>query len=313
VTTPAFVNDATVEVDTISKWFGQKVAVSNLSCSFGPGITGLLGPNGAGKTTLLRLMAGLAVPSQGGVKVMGESPRKNNDVYQNVGLVPEDDAVYLFLTGRQFVEYSATLARVRNPSAAAARTIAAVEMDEAADRQIEGYSKGMRQRIKVAAALVHDPQILFLDEPLNGADPVQRAKLIDLFQRLAEDGRTLVVSSHVLAEVERMTRRVIAMVDGRLAAAGQISAIRAALSDIPYKVRIVGDDLRGLGAALLTEGVVRSVEVADGSLEVQTDDLGELGRALPRLTSELDMRLTMMQPEDLSLESLFRYLVHRRR
>jgi len=311
-TSPAFVANPTIEINEISKWFGQKVAVSNVSCSFGPGITGLLGPNGAGKTTLLRMMAGLIQPSRGGLTVLGTNPRSDTAVYQKVGLVPEDDAVYGFLTGRRFVEYGAELAGVRNPSSAAAHAITAVGMDDAAERRIEGYSKGMRQRIKVAGALVNDPEVLYLDEPLNGADPVQRVRLIELFHRLAGEGRTVVVSSHVLEEVEKMAARVIAMVDGRLAAAGDSAAIRAAFTDIPYRVRIDSDVPRKLGSALLAQQVIRSVEVIDDTLHVQTDDLGDLGRLLPSLAQSLDVRLTMVQPEDLSLESVFRYLVHGR-
>jgi ABC-2 type transport system ATP-binding protein len=185
-------------------------------------------------------------------------------------------------------------------------------MDDAAERRIEGYSKGMRQRIKVAGALVNDPEVLYLDEPLNGADPVQRVRLIELFHRLADEGRTVVVSSHVLEEVEKMAARVIAMVDGRLAAAGDSAAIRAAFTDIPYRVRIDSDVPRKLGSALLAQHVIRSVEVIDDTLHVQTDDLGHLGRLLPSLAQSLDVRLTMVQPEDLSLESVFRYLVHGR-
>ncbi|MEE9184201.1 MAG: ABC transporter ATP-binding protein [Acidimicrobiia bacterium] len=309
-TSPAFVSNPTVEVTELSKWFGQKVAVSNLSCSFGPGITGLLGPNGAGKTTLLRMLAGLTQPSRGKLTVLDTDPRRDVKVFQKVGLVPEDDAVYEFLTGRQYVEYGAQLAGVRNPAQAAAHAIGAVGMDDAAGRRIEGYSKGMRQRIKVAGALVNDPEILYLDEPLNGADPLQRVRLIELFHSLANEGRTLIVSSHVLAEVEKMATRIIAMVDGRLAAAGDSSAIRAAFTDIPYRVRIDADTPRKLGSALLNHSVIRSVEVLDDILHVQTRDLGDLGRLLPTLARDLDVRLTMVQPEDLSLESVFRYLVH---
>lgn len=311
-TSPAFVPNPTIEINEVSKWFGQKVAVSNVSCSFGPGITGLLGPNGAGKTTLLRMMAGLSQPSRGNLTVLDTNPRRDVSVFQRIGLVPEDDAVYGFLTGRGFVEYGARLAGVKDPAAAAAHAITAVGMDEAAGRAIGGYSKGMRQRIKVAGALVNDPEVLFLDEPLNGADPVQRVRLIELFHQLAREGRTVVVSSHVLEEVEKMANRVIAMVDGRLAAAGDSAAIRAAFTDIPYRVRIDADEPRKLGSALLGRDVIRSVEVIDETLHVQTDDLGDLGRLLPSLAQSLDIRLTMVQPEDLSLESVFRYLVHGR-
>jgi ABC-2 type transport system ATP-binding protein len=309
---PAFVPNPTIEINEVSKWFGQKVAVSSVSCSFGPGITGLLGPNGAGKTTLLRMMAGLSQPSRGNLTVLDTNPRRDVSVFQRIGLVPEDDAVYGFLTGRGFVEYGARLAGVGSPSTAAAHAITAVGMDEAAGRAISGYSKGMRQRIKVAGALVNDPEVLFLDEPLNGADPVQRVRLIELFHRLAAEGRTVVVSSHVLEEVEKMASRVIAMVDGRLAAAGDSAAIRAAFTDIPYRVRIDSDEPRKLGSALLGRDVIRSVEVIDETLHVQTDDLGDLGRLLPSLAQSLDIRLTTVQPEDLSLESVFRYLVHGR-
>lgn len=309
-TSPAFVADPTIQATELSKWFGQKVAVSNLSCSFGPGITGLLGPNGAGKTTLLRMMAGLIRPSRGSLSVLDTNPRRDTSVFQRVGLVPEDNAVYDFLTGRQFVEYGAQLAGVRSPSSAAGHAIAAVNLTEAADRRIEGYSKGMRQRIKVAGALVHDPEVLYLDEPLNGADPVQRVRLIELFHQLADEGRTVIVSSHVLAEVEKLATRVIAIVDGRLAAAGDAAAIRAAFTDIPYRVRIEADEPRRLGAALFEKDVISSIEVEYGVLHVQTEDLRGLGSVLPHLARDLDMRLTAMQPEDMSLESVFRYLVH---
>ena len=309
---PALVGDATVEVESLSKWFGQKVAVSDVTCSFGPGLTGLLGPNGAGKTTLLRLIAGLLVPSDGTISIRGAQPRQNPAIYRQVGLVPEEDAVYPAMTGRAFVEYAANLSGVDDPGASVDRSIELVEMEDAAARQISGYSKGMRQRIKVAAGLVHDPDILILDEPLNGTDPVQRARLIRIFQDLAEQGRTVIVSSHVLQEVERMTDRVIAMVDGRLAAAGHISAIRSSMSDIPYRVMIESDSLRDLGTALVAEECVRGVQLDGRRMHVETTDLAALGSALPRIGRDVGARITAFKPEDESLESVFRYLVRRR-
>ena len=173
-TNPALVESPTVELDDASKWFGQKVAVSNVTCSFGPGVTGLLGPNGAGKTTMLRMLTGLIRPSQGSVRVLGVWPRTSPSVYTDVGLVPEEAAVYPSLTAREYVRYAATLSGVADVDEATARAIDTVALGEPADRKIAGYSKGMRQRAKVAAALVSDPQILLLDEPLNGTDPVQR-------------------------------------------------------------------------------------------------------------------------------------------
>jgi len=309
---PALVESPTIEVDDVSKWFGQKVAVSNVTCSFGPGVTGLLGPNGAGKTTTLRMLTGLIRPSQGDIRVLGVWPRTKPSVYANVGLVPEDAAVYPAMTAREYVRYAATLSGVANAAAAANKAIDTVALDDAADRKLSGFSKGMRQRAKVAAALVNDPQILLLDEPLNGTDPVQRLHLINLFRQLGDEGRTVVVSSHILDEVERMSDRVIAIVDGRLAAAGDVGAIRSAMSDIPYRVRIETDRSRILAARLLEEALVHGVSVDDGILHVETDDLAALGGRVPAVAHEVDARITTFEPEDASLESVFRYLVRKR-
>ncbi|HEX9855280.1 MAG TPA: ABC transporter ATP-binding protein [Acidimicrobiia bacterium] len=309
---PAFVADATVEVLGVSKWFGQKVAVSDVSCSFGPGVTGLLGPNGAGKTTLLRMLTGLILPSEGTVQVLGVEPRNRVEVYEKIGLVPEEDAVYGFLTAREFVTYAAKLSGVTDVAGEADRVLRAVEMTDAADRAISEYSKGMRQRTKVAAALIHNPQILVLDEPLNGTDPVQRAHLIRLFRELGSAGHTVIVSSHVLEEVQRMTDRVIAMVDGKLAAAGDVAAIRRAMTDIPYRVLIESDDSRGLATSLVGAEYVQGVRLSGDSIHIETRDLASLGTDIARVARDLDARITTFRPEDESLESVFRYLVRRR-
>jgi ABC-2 type transport system ATP-binding protein len=307
---PAVVANPTVEVDSVSKWFGQKVAVSDLSCSFGPGITGLLGPNGAGKTTLLRMICGLLRPSDGDVRIFGIDPRRDPNVYARAALVPEEDAVYPFLTARQFVRYAADLSGA--PRSGIDTAITTVDLQAAADRPIAGFSKGMRQRAKVAAALVTAPDVLVLDEPLNGTDPMQRAHLIDVFKGLAADGKTVIVSSHVLAEVERMADRVLAVVDGRLAAAGDVSAIRRAMADIPYRVRIEVGEPRRVAATLVEIDVVSSVAVAGSVIHVETSDLAALGTRVPRIAKDLDVSLTGFEPEDESLESVFRYLVRRR-
>jgi ABC-2 type transport system ATP-binding protein len=306
------VDDPTVEITDVSKWFGPKVAVSKVSCSFGPGVTGLLGPNGAGKTTMLRMLTGLIRPSEGEVFVLGVWPRAKPSVYRKIGLVPEESAVYTQMTGRDYVRYAAVLAGVDDPKEAADRAIATVALEDAADRKLGGYSKGMRQRAKVAAALVADPQILVLDEPLNGTDPVQRLRLIKLFRRLGDEGRTVIVSSHVLDEVERVSDRVLAIVDGRLAAAGDVAAIRSAMSDIPYRVRVETSRPRRLAARLLEDDVVHGVAVEDGSLLVETRDLAALGRGVADAAVRADAVLTVFRPEDASLESVFRYLVGRR-
>lgn len=309
VANPAYAANPTIVADSVSKFFGQKVAVSSVSVSFGPGITGLLGPNGAGKTTLLRMLSGMLVPSEGSVAVLGRNPRQDHGVYRNVGLVPEESSIYPSMTGREYVEYAATLAGFTKPRLAAARALGEVALEADADRSLGGYSKGMRQRAKVAAALVHEPTVLILDEPLNGTDPVQRAHLITAFLKLAHSGHTVIVSSHVLQEVERMATRVIAMVDGRLAAAGDIHAIRGAMSDIPYRVTVEADPARSLARELMGEESVNGVTIDGTSLSIETSDLASLGTAVPALAHRLGVNLTRFSPDDESLESVFRYLV----
>jgi ABC-2 type transport system ATP-binding protein len=300
---------ATIEVNGLSKWFGNKVAVSELSVNFSPGITGLLGPNGAGKTTMMRVVAGLQVPSQGSVSILGKDPRTDPEIYRKVALVPEDEAVYGHLTASQFVTLAARLSGIDNIEGRVVEAIHLVEMSDSSDRKLDGFSKGMRQRIKVAAALVSDPEILLLDEPLNGADPVQRARLIALFRRLGEEGKTVLVSSHVLAEVERMTDQVVAMVDGRLAAMGHISEIRAAMSDKPRRVYIETDQTRRLGSALIQLGGVVGIELEDDRLTLQVTDAQGFARGIPKILADGNYDVTRIEPTDESLESVFRYLV----
>jgi ABC-2 type transport system ATP-binding protein len=310
---PASAANPTVVVHGVSKWFGVKVAVSDVSCSFGPGITGLLGPNGAGKTTLMRMITGLLRPSEGRVSVFGIDPLEDPSVYRRVGFVPEEDAVYGHLSTRELVRYAAELSRCDTSAAAVDAAIAKVNMLDAADRPIAEYSKGMRQRAKVAAALVSNPDLLILDEPLNGADPMQRAVLIGIFHELADAGTTIIVSSHVLAEVERMTDRVLAILDGKLAAAGGIRAIRAAMTHIPHRVRIDADEPRILAQGLMDLPAVVGIHFQDGGLEVETSNLASLGTALPAIAVKRAVRVTRFEPIDASLESVFRHLLSIRR
>jgi len=302
----------TVVLQGVSRWFGQKVAVSEISAEFGAGVTGLLGPNGAGKTTLLRVLTGLIRPSEGTVSVFGFDPRSDYSVYGRIALVPEDENVYSFLSAHEFVAHNARLQKVADPDGAARRALDMVDLTDVADRKLAGFSKGMRQRAKVAAALVHEPDIVILDEPLNGTDPVQRAHLTRIFIDMGRQGRTVIVSSHVLHEVERMADRVIAMVDGRLAATGTVPALRAAMSDIPLQIRIDCDQPRRLAAALVENDWVGGVNIEETSLHIRSLDAEQLGRALPGLAQSLDIRITRVDPEDESLESVFRYLVEGR-
>ena len=305
---PAFAADATVEAREVSVWFGPKVALTELSCSFGPGVAGLLGPNGAGKTTFMRAITGLLPVNAGRVRVAGGDPRRDRAVQRSIALVSEDEAVPGSVSARDLVRYIADLHRVADRGAPE-RALATVGLLDVADRAVGKFSKGMRQRTKVAAALVTDPNILVLDEPLNGADPMQRANLIELFRRLGTEGRTVIVSSHVLHEVERLADRVIVVIQGRLAAAGSHRAIRDAMDDRPRQVLIRADGARRLAAALLDLDSVAGASVRDGEAVIATNRARDVAVALPRIARELGIRLNEVRPLDDSLESLFRELV----
>jgi len=307
---PAFAPNPSVEVDAVSVWFGPKVALSELSCSFGPGVSGLLGPNGAGKTTLMRAITGLVHVNEGSVRIGGRDPRRDRKVFADMALVPEDEAVPPGLSARQFVRYVADLHRVSRRDAAE-EAIASVGLLDVADRDVDNFSKGMRQRTKIAAALVTNPHVLVLDEPLNGADPVQRVHLINLFRQLGAQGRTVIVSSHVLNEVERMAERVIVLVHGRLAAAGGQRAIRDAMDDTPRHVLVRSNGSRRLAASLVELESVAGVtfDPKQDGLVIQTLQARELARALPRVAKATSTRLLEVRALDDSLESLFRELV----
>ena len=301
-----------IDVRGISKWFGTVVAVNELSLQVGPGITGLLGPNGAGKTTLLHMIAGLTRPSEGEVKLFGEPVRDNHRLYRRIGFVSANEAVYRFFPGRTFVEFAARLYGLTPLPPAVDRAIESVGLTEVQYRSLGTYSRGMRQRMRLAAALVHDPDVLLLDEPLNGTDPRQRIEFQGLMRRLADEGRTILISSHILEEVETLADNILLMVSGKLAAAGDYRAIRAKLDERPYKVRIVTDDLRSMAAALVRLDSVDSISVdADGSLVVLSRNVYDLQRSVPRLAQEHGIRLTRVEPLDESLESVFNYLVER--
>jgi ABC-2 type transport system ATP-binding protein len=302
---------STITLEAVSRWYGNVVAVNDVSFEVGPGITGLLGPNGAGKTTLLHMMAGFLAPSAGSVRLDETPTWRHPDVYRTIGFVPEREAVYAFLTARQFVNASARLLSVPDPKAATTRAIAMVDLVAAADRAIGGYSKGMRQRAKVAAALVHDPQVLILDEPFNGMDPRQRLHMMDLLRGMAREGRTILFSSHILEEVERLSDRVLVIVAGRLAAAGDFRRIRRLMTDRPHSFTVRSSDDRLLARELLGEAMIDAVELRDGLLTVRTGDYGALTRVIATAAQRAGASLLELRPADESLESVFSYLVRR--
>ena len=299
-----------IRVDHVSRWFGSVVAVSDVTFDIMPGITGLLGPNGAGKTTLLRMMTGLAETSKGTVTVFGEHVRDNPPLYGRLGVMSEHETVYGFMTGREFVRMMGELRGVRDIGGAVDRAIGLVDMADAADRPMDTYSRGMRQRMRLAGTLVHDPEVLILDEPLNGADPRQRMHFKRLLEQLAAEGRTIVLSSHILEEVEQLASTVLLIVNGKLAASGEFRAIRAALDQRPYHVRVVCDAPRKLASAVVRLESVDAVHVdPDGAVVVLSRNVGALQLELPRLAQSAAIGLRRVEPLDDSLESVFGYLV----
>jgi ABC-2 type transport system ATP-binding protein len=302
---------AAVELINAARWYGNVVAVNDISFTLGPGVTGLLGPNGAGKTTLLHLLSGFLAPSAGEVRVLGRHPHRDPDVYRNIGLVPERESVYSFLSGFEYVRFNARLQGLRNADAAARTAIAQVGLQDAADRPIGTYSKGMRQRAKVAGALVHDPQVLLLDEPFNGMDPRQRLAMMDLLGEYASAGRTILFSSHILEEVERVGTQILVMVSGRLAASGDFRAIRALMTDRPHSITIRSSDDRRLAVALMNEPAIFAVELQPGAVSVRTAHLSAFRRVIADASRRAGVRLIELTPADESLESVFDYLVRR--
>lgn len=303
---------ATIDVTNISKWFGSVVAVNDVTFQVHPGITGLLGPNGAGKTTLLHMMAGLSAPSEGELLVLGEQVRGNTAIYSRIGVMSEHEAVYNFFSGRQLVEFSAKLQGVKDVKASTDWAIHMVNLKSAQDRPLGTYSRGMRQRMRLAATMVHDPQVLILDEPLNGTDPRQRLEFQDLMQKLGDEGRTILISSHILEEVETLADTILLLVSGKLAAAGDYRAIREKLDERPFQVRIVCDAPRVLASELVQLDAIDSVNVDDdGSLLVLSRNVSTLQRGVSALAKRADVRLFRVEPLDDSLESVFTYVVQR--
>lgn len=302
--------DATVVAYDVSKSFGGLVAVSDVSLAIRPGVTALLGPNGAGKSTLLRLLSGQARPSSGSVWVAGGDPRHDAQARARIGLVPQQDGVFERETALGVVTLAAVLSDLDQPEQRARAALALTEMDPDMTRPVGTFSKGMRQRVKIAQALVHEPSVLMMDEPLNGLDPRQRRNMTRLIQRLGEEGRTIIISSHVLEEVERFGSHVVVIAHGRLAAQGDFRAIRALMENQPMRIRVVSDRIRPLTAALLHIGSISGCIIeSEEQAEVTTTSVVDLRRHLPYYAKELDVHIREIMPLDDDLESVFRYLV----
>jgi ABC-2 type transport system ATP-binding protein len=302
-----------IELRNLSKWFGDVVAINDVSLDVDSGVTALLGPNGAGKSTLLRVLCGLTKASQGTVRVLGEDPRANPSLGGRLALVPQQEALPEKLTGHRFVSLMAALSGIDQPTKAATAAIERVELDPADTRPVKTYSKGMRQRIKVAQALVGEPEVIVLDEPLEGLDPRQRLLMIDLFRSLGAEGRTVLVSSHVLEEVERFGSRVVVLAQARLAAEGDFREIRELMDDRPHSIRVSTDDPRALGNALVSVGAVSQISFpVEGRVLCQTENVAAFRTEVVNQARAIGARLTEVRPMDDDLESVFRYLVERR-
>ena len=302
---------AAIELEAVSRWYGNVVAVNEISFKLGPGITALLGPNGAGKSTVLHMMAGFLRASRGTVRILGQPAFANPEIYRQVGLVQEREAVYGFMSGYDFVLTMARLHRLKDPEASARRAIQTVDMEAFQKRKTGGYSKGMKQRIKVAAGIVHEPPVLLLDEPFNGMDPAQRLQMMDLLRQMAAQGKTIVVSSHILEEVEQLAGNIVVIVAGRLAASGDFRAIRRLMTERPYSFTVRSSDNRGLAVALLGDESVFGVELNGERLTVRTARFSDFVRAAPRVARSSGITLRELVPADESLESVFSYLVNR--
>jgi ABC-2 type transport system ATP-binding protein len=304
---------ASIDVERASKWYGDTVALGDVSFRVEPGVTGLLGHNGAGKSTLLKLLAGYARPDEGRVRVLGHDPGTEVDLFRRLGVAPDGDGLWPHMTARRAVLACARMRGVANPVAATERILDDLGMAAVGDRRLAGFSHGMKQRIKLAQALVHDPEVLLLDEPLNGLDPAQRREVIDLVERLGEAGRTVLVSSHQLGEVERMAPRVLVLVNGRLVAEGTTAGIRDLLAERPRTVRVESGAPRDLARALIGEGLASSVRVDDGILVAETADAVRLAVRLPALAQEARTTLRAVEPVGDDLESVYAYLTARAR
>jgi ABC-2 type transport system ATP-binding protein len=305
--------NAVIELHGVSRWYGQVVGINDVTLSLPRGVIGLLGPNGAGKSTFLKLVTGQIRPSTGSVTVLGEPIWDNPPLMRRIGFCPEQDAFYDHLTGRRFVETLLGLhgydrARCRGLANAALDT---VEMQEAADRRIAGYSKGMRQRIKVAQALAHDPEMIFLDEPLNGMDPLGRRNTVRLIREWGAEGRTVVVSSHILHEVEAMTQHILLVNQGRIVAEGDIHEIRGLIDEHPHRILIGCDRPRVLAARLMDFEDVLSVRFSseDGGVEVATGKPDQFYGRLPEVAERNGVRIDRIDSQDDNLQAVFDYLV----
>jgi ABC-2 type transport system ATP-binding protein len=303
-----------ITLERASRWYGQVIGINDVSCQIGPGITALLGPNGAGKSTLIKLVTGQLRPTTGRLTVLGITPFANPKVFQRLGYCPEIEASYDDLTGREYVSLLGTmggLPRATLPQKVG-EAIDLVGMGYACDRKIGGYSKGMRQRVKIAQAIIHDPDVLILDEPFNGLDPVGRREMSQLMHKLSEKGKCIVLSSHILYEVEQMTQNILLMHRGRLRAQGNVYQIRSLIDAHPHHISIKTENARELATVLIRKPYVLSArfdKTDAGQVEIETREPETFYSQFADIVLENGFVVSSFDSPDNNLEAVFRYLV----
>ena len=300
-----------VLIDQASKWYGEVIGINDVSLAIDGGVTGVLGPNGAGKSTLFKLLMGRLKPNQGSVRLFGVDPWTSTAPYRRVGYVSESERMYDWMTGLDFV---ATLARLHGmtreeATARAEHVLDFVGLSDVRNKELGKYSKGMRQRVKIAHALVHDPDLIILDEPLHGCDPIARTSIMSVIRELGSQGKTVIISSHILEEIERITEQIVILHNGRLLALGNLHAIRALLDKHPHRILLTCDDPRHLASQFISEDPVYGVRFPEeGQLEIQTNDLSAAHAILPRVIVDSGTDVSAIENPDDNLESLLGYL-----
>jgi len=309
------VSDTRIVADRVSKWYGKVVGINDFTVSIGPGVTGLLGPNGAGKSTFIKLLVGALRPSKGKLEVLDQQIWGNRRLLTRIGYCPEHDGIYEDLTGREFVTFMARLAGMSPPEAAerAEAVLEQMGLGKAAHRLLREYSKGMRQRAKLAQALVHDPELLLFDEPLTGCDPLARAQITQMIKTAGQAGKIVIVSSHILHEIESMTSEIVLLYKGQVLAEGNIYRIRDMIDEHPHQIRVECDRPRELGQQLVLSPEIRAVEFPDeGTLVLETHQPDACYPLIPKLALAAGIKIRSLTSPDNNLQAVFEYLTQKR-
>ena len=301
-----------VMLESVSKWYGEVIGINDVSLAIDGGVTGVLGPNGAGKSTLFKLLLGRLRPSQGSVRLFGTDPWESTSPFRRVGYVSETEPLYEWMTALDFLTTMARLHGMTRDEAVerAEHVLDFVGLTDVRHKEVGKYSKGMRQRVKIAHALVHDPDLIILDEPLHGCDPLARTSIMSVIRELGNRGKTVIVSSHILEEIERITEQIVILHNGRLLALGNLHAIRGLLDKHPHRIMLETESPRELAKELISEDPIYGVRFPEeGCLEIQTGDLSEAHAILPNAIVKSGIKVTSVENPDDNLDSLLGYLV----